>query len=131
MTGNDPLRVGFIVEGITDEETLPVLVEELLQQPVESVLIRKESGGLGDFKRPRRGRGLDLDRHWGMLRSYIIALLIEGVDAVVIVVDNDSDAPTFKRWCLLAANLPYYYNQAPNQLIEAWSLFIRLPSRKP
>lgn len=110
METRRPLRIGFIFEGPTDQETIPVLVAKLLNRPVERIPFNKEAPGFDDFRRRRQGDNPNLNRAWGMLKSYTIALLIQGADAVVIVVDNDRE-PLHKRWCLLGRNLPFEYPQ--------------------
>jgi hypothetical protein len=122
MNDKSPLHIGFIFEGPTDQETIPVLVAKLLQRPIEVTPIEKEAPGFDDFKRPSP-EDLRLRRHgpkWGMFKSYVIALLIEGVDAIVVVVDNDCDDPPYKRWCLLARNLPS--DERPIRLIDVSDL---------
>lgn len=114
------LRVGFILEGVTDQETIPVLVAKLIQHPIDSIPIHKETGGFDDFKRRKRVGDPEFKRSWGIFKSYIIALLIEGVDAIVVVVDNDSDDPTYRRWCLLGRSLPF--NGYPIQLVDVSDL---------
>lgn len=101
------LRIGFIFEGVTDLETIPVLVTKILDRPVTAVRIAKETNGFNDFKRRKQNGRLEIQRSWGALKSYITALIIENVDAIVIVVDNDGETSP-KRWCQIASNLPYY-----------------------
>jgi len=122
MDNQPPLRIGFIFEGPTDEETIPILVAKLLERPIDAISIDKQAPGFDDFKRPRP-EDIRLGRHrprWGMFRSYVIALLIEGVDAIVVVVDNDRDDPAYKRWCLLGRNLPF--DGRPIRLIDVSDL---------
>lgn len=116
MSGSRPLRIGFIFEGPTDEETLPVLVAQLLGHPVQVVPLHKQSSGWDDFRRPspeelRNGRR---GARWGMFRSYVQALLIDGAEAIVVAADHDADEDLgqgtpfpYKRWCILARNLPF------------------------
>ena len=116
MHEQELLKIGFIFEGPADEETIPVLVAQLLEQPIELVGLTKESSGWNDFRRPspmdlRAGRR---GPKWGMLRSYVKLLLIDQAEAVIIVVDRDSDDDfghndpfPHKRWCILGMNLPF------------------------
>jgi len=120
MNNAVPLRIGFILEGVTDQETIPVLVTRLLQRRVDSIPVHKETGGFDDFKRRKRIGNPELRRTWGTFKSYVIALLIEGVDAIVVVVDNDSDDPAYRRWCLLGRNLPF--DGYPIQLVDVSDL---------
>lgn len=120
MNNVAPLRIGFILEGVTDQETIPVLVTRLLQRRVDSIPVHKETGGFDDFKRRKRVGNPELRRTWGTFKSYVIALLIEGVDAIVVVVDNDSDDPAYRRWCLLGRNLPF--DGYPIQLVDVSDL---------
>jgi hypothetical protein len=115
----DTLRIGFIFEGETDLETIPALVAKIINHRITPVKIDKETNGFDDFKRRKQNRSFDTQRSsedrqltetqrpWGTLKSYIISLIIKGVDAIVIVVDNDGETLP-KRWCQIASNLPYY-----------------------
>ena len=111
MNNTTPLRIGFIFEGATDEETIPVLVAKLLQRPVDSIPVHKQTGGFDDFRRCKQPddseSAPELARRWGKFKSYVIALLIKEVDAIIVLVDNDSNDPAYKRWCLLGRNLPF------------------------
>lgn len=116
MNQQESLRVGFIFEGPTDEETIPKLVSQVLDRPVEMIFLRKETTGWSDFRRPSR-RDIDAGRRaprWGMFKSYVKALLIEEAKVIVVVADHDGDeeighAEPFphKRWCILGKNLPF------------------------
>jgi len=55
-----------------------------------------------------------------MFKGYVIALLIEKVDAIIVVVDNDCDHPAYRRWCLLGQNLPL--NSYPIRLVDVSNL---------
>jgi hypothetical protein len=116
MNRRQPLRIGYIFEGPTDKRTIPELVKQLLERPVTMIPLRKMSSGWEDFRRPspqdiRAGRR---SPRWGMFKSYIEALLIEGAEAIVIVADHDADEDIghqepfpHKRWCMLGRNLPF------------------------
>jgi hypothetical protein len=53
-----------------------------------------------------------------MFKSYVIALLIERADAIVVVVDNDRIEPPYtKRWWLLGRRLPF--EGYPVRLVDA------------
>jgi len=123
MNDISPLRVGFIFEGPTEEETIPILVAKLLQRPVDAIPIPKQAPGFDDFRRPspeqlRRGRR---SPRWGMFKFYITTLLIKEVDAIVVVVDNDGQEPKYaKRWCLLSRKLPF--DRYPIRLVDVSDL---------
>jgi len=76
METRRPLRIGFIFEGPTDQETIPVLVAKLLNRPVERIPFNKEAPGFDDFRRRRQGDNPNLNRAWGMLKSYTINEII-------------------------------------------------------
>ena len=103
-----PLTIGFIFEGPTEEETVPVLLAQILNREIEVKKINKQTPGFNDFKRPiRQPQRAELRGSWGTLKSYILSLLILQVDAIVIVVDNDCEEPAIlKRWSQFARNLP-------------------------
>jgi hypothetical protein len=121
MNRRPPLRIGYIFEGPTDERTIPELVKQLLERPVTMIPLRKMSSGWEDFRRPspqdlRAGRQ---SPRWGMFKSYVKALLIEGAEVIVIVADHDADEDIghqelfpHKRWCMLGRNLPF--NERPD-----------------
>lgn len=116
MHEQEALKVGFIFEGAADEETIPVLVAQLISRSIELVSVTKQSSGWNDFRRPAP-RDLRAGRRgpkWGMLRSYVKSLLIDEVQAIVIVADRDRDHSlghgrtiAHKRWCILGENLPF------------------------
>ncbi len=116
MNQQEPLKVGYIFEGPTDKGTIPQLVTQVLGRPVEVIPLNKESPGLSDFKRPSPQdiRAGQRSPKWGMFKSYIKALLIDGANVIIVVVDHDDDedighAEPFphKRWCILGQNLPF------------------------
>ncbi len=111
-----PLKIGCIFEGPTDRHVIPVLVSQLLKQPIELIPLRKTSSGWHDFKRPspqdlRAGRRRP---RWGMFQSYVKSLVIAGAEVIVVVADHDADedighAEPFphKRWCMLGQHVPF------------------------
>lgn len=123
---DDVLRIGFIFEGSTDEETIPVLVANLLQRPIYPIPVYKEAPGFDGLKRLKKKKG----KAWSVFKGYVIGLLIEEkLDAIIVVVDNDRE-PLYKRWCILGGNLPF--EGYPVRLVDAsdWAALCKQAQRQ-